>query len=197
MSDLLLWCDLETAGLDESTDSILEVAVVVTRPDLTELESYESAIWPGHWGSMTAELPFIEPEVVRMHTDSGLLDACALSGVPLHEAEGRICSILGDLGVPPEFVLAGSGVSHFDRRFINRQMPGLASWLRYYPIDVGVLRRTLELFGHGDLIGSAPLKPHRAMADIRLHIEEFRNIKDSLDELIRDARSWHNTGWSG
>ena len=37
MTDRLVWVDLETTGLDPATDLILEVAVVVTDPDLEVL----------------------------------------------------------------------------------------------------------------------------------------------------------------
>jgi oligoribonuclease (3'-5' exoribonuclease) len=59
-------------------------------------------------------------------------------------------------------------------------MPELESWLRYYSIDVGVLRRTLQIVGRTDLLLAAPGKGHRAMSDVLLHLDELRHLKAAL-----------------
>jgi hypothetical protein len=52
--------------------------------------------------------------------------------------------------------------------------------VRYYSIDVGVLRRSLELIGRTDALLSKQDKAHRALADARYHLEEMRHIKSVL-----------------
>lgn len=187
MSELLAWTDLETAGTNELNDPILEIAVVVTGPDLEEIGSCEAVIRPLGWAA--GGVPgWIRPEVSKMHTDSGLWEDCASRGVPAWEAEGNVTSLLAGIAPTGGFVLAGSGVSHFDRRFLKAQMPRLERWFKYYCIDVGVLRRTLAIIGRDDLIPPAPAKPHRAMADVRLHISELRHIRQALgpaSEILR------------
>jgi oligoribonuclease (3'-5' exoribonuclease) len=59
-------------------------------------------------------------------------------------------------------------------------MPRLTKWFRYYSIDVGVLRRSLELIGRTDALLSKQDKAHRALADARYHLEEMRHIKSVL-----------------
>lgn len=44
--DLILWIDTETTGLDPATDDLLEIAVVVTRNDLTEIGAFDIVIAP-------------------------------------------------------------------------------------------------------------------------------------------------------
>lgn len=185
MSDFkfLLWMDLETAGTDERKDPILEVAAILTDLDLTVLAAYETPVWPEQWDREEAVPAGIDPYVLRMHAESGLWDACASDGISLHHAESELILRLSMSGDRGDFVLAGSGVSHFDRRFIDYQMPRLSKWLRYYSIDVGVLRRTLQVISRDDLVPIGAVKPHRAMADVRLHLDELRHYRTVLGAL--------------
>lgn len=178
MNEYLLWLDLETSGTDETKDKILEIAVVVTTPELEELASFETAVWPDGWDERPPD--DIDPYVMKMHTDSHLWEDCASTGVPVTVAEAELILRLNMVGDRHEFILAGSGVSHFDRRFLAAQMPELVKWLKYYSIDAGVLRRTLGLIGRDDLVRPAPSKPHRAMADVRIHLDELRQLKQAL-----------------
>jgi|HubBroStandDraft_2_1064218.scaffolds.fasta_scaffold18594_6 oligoribonuclease len=189
MSDeFLLWMDLETTGTDEHKDEILEVACVLTDSNLAELSSYETTIWPDGWDHDDGLPETIDSYVFQMHTKNGLWEDCAQQGITLAQAQHDIAIRLRLTG-RPQYVLAGSGVSHFDRRFLDAQMPLVTEWLKYYSIDVGVLRRTLRLIGCGDLVPDGPEnKAHRAMADIRSHLDELRHYKRELGELM--------AGWS-
>lgn len=178
MSEYLLWTDLETSGTDENKDKILEIACILTTTDLEELSSFETTIWPDGWDEQPP--PDIDPIVMKMHSDSHLWEDCTESGVSCATAQAAMVIRLSMFGDRHNFILAGSGVSHFDRRFLAAQMPELNKWLKYYSIDVGVLRRTLGLIGRDDLVRPAPSKPHRAMADARIHLDELRQLKQAL-----------------
>lgn len=52
-------------------------------------------------------------------------------------AKADIIGLFQSLGNKHDFILCGSGVSHFDRRFLAEHMPRLTKWFRYYSIDVG------------------------------------------------------------
>jgi oligoribonuclease (3'-5' exoribonuclease) len=195
-ADYLLWLDLETAGSNVvAGDPILEVATILTDRDLEVLGTFEAVVWPEQWDRDdrdTRRLPTtIDQFVVKMHNENGLWNDCARDGRPLHVVESELILRLSmNRGNSGKFVLAGSGVSHFDRRFIDYQMPRLAKWLRYYSIDVGVLRRSLELIGCSDLI--PPMneqKTHRAMDDVKLHLDEMQHYKKELRALM--------DGWCG
>jgi oligoribonuclease len=122
----------------------------------------------------------MNPFVREMHMSNGLLDDIEKYGEPITDVEEYLTLALSHEGEPGDFILAGSGVSHFDRRFIEAQMPQLAKWLRYYNIDVGVLRRTLELCGRDDLLLPKQDKTHRALDDALLHLEELRFVRAAL-----------------
>ena len=178
----LLWIDLETAGTNEAQDPILEIGCILTGSELEPVRSYESLVQPK--GESLAYLAGRLTQGVReMHTRNGLLDALTDGGPEAWEAEGQVIEMIAHYGDRQDFVLAGSGVAHFDRRFLDAQMPRLASWLRYYCIDVGVLRRSLEILGLGSAVPSTnDYKPHRAMADVRLHLGEMRHYRRVLND---------------
>ena len=98
-------------------------------------------------------------------------------------------SILGWLGTHQAFrgvlPLAGSGVSHFDRRFIRRYWPSLDRKLAYAMFDVGVVRRFLREWGLGLLPPEyaetrAPTIGHRALSDAEDHRQEAIKLRDWL-----------------
>lgn len=183
----LLWIDLETTG-DQPTDPILEVGAILTDSDLNTIDEYESLVsGPLHIQSLDQAIPVIK----EMHEASGLAELVRGGwGVELIDAEIAILEMLKrqSLSWPDDendkaFVLAGSGVGHFDRRFIEAQMPLLAAKLAYYVVDVGVLRRSLDLWGLGHVLLQNPVKPHRALEDARLHLEEARTIRNALRSM--------------
>lgn len=184
------WIDLETSGLDERLDPIIEIGLVLTKvaPPCTEVAFFEALIKPED-STWTDRL---DPIVLQMHTDNGLLDEVEANGRPLREVELDIINLLYSLGRPHNFMLAGSGVGHFDRRFIQAQMPGFNKWLQYPCLDVGVFRRGFKFCGRSDLdafgqtfLGSD--KPHRGLADVRDHLNEWRQYASVIQSIERDV----------
>lgn len=183
----LLWIDLETTG-DQPTDPILEVGAILTDSDLNVLDEFESLVsGPLHVQCLDQAIPVVK----EMHEESGLAEWVRggwgddLMGVQIRILEmlKRNWSNWPEKWDDKVVVLAGSGVGHFDKRFIEAQLPLLATKLAYYVIDVGVLRRSLDLWGLGHVLLQNLVKPHRALADARLHLEEARTIRDALRSL--------------
>jgi oligoribonuclease (3'-5' exoribonuclease) len=87
-----------------------------------------------------------------------------------------------------KFMLAGSGVEHFDRRFLKAHMPKLAAMLTWTPLDVGDVRRLASMAGYKPS-GAAPQadKNHRAEDDIRMHLEEARAYYDVFRKLAQQT----------
>jgi len=191
----LLWVDLETTGVDEVKDPILEIGAVITRTayPFDEVGSFETPVDPGgdRWQARLGDY------VREMHTKNGLLaDIEAGKGCDIQIAEAEVINRLQQLGKPHQFMLAGSGVGHFDRRFIATQMPKLDRWLAYPNADIGSVRRFLGFAGRDDLMSAGLTydgdafddKPHRGMDDVRDHIAEARAYCEMLRALPGTGR---------
>ena len=137
-----LWLDLETTGTDERRDDIIEVGFIITDKELVE-KSYGSSvtqITETGWKRLKET-----PVVWEMHQENGLIADLERQNDVFPTAGAYstfIVNQMKDMGIEPHRVmLAGSGVGHFDRRFVREQMHWLDGYLAYPVLDVGVLRR--------------------------------------------------------
>lgn len=175
----LFWCDLETAGTDERLDPILEAAVILTDMNLDIFHRDSFVIDPGYVDD--AWISALHPAVQEMHKANGLFDDIAAGkGVSARTFERDTVKLLSMRGQKHEFMIAGSGVGHFDRRFIRAQMAELDSWLSYPAFDVGTLRRFHQWFRPKDVPALNEAKTHRAMDDIDLHLQECMHYREAL-----------------
>jgi oligoribonuclease len=109
-----------------------------------------------------------------MHVRSGLAAAAVGRGSSRTLVGAGLANIL-PLG--HTLHLAGNSV-HFDRGFLARYWPGIASLFHHRHLDVSSIRML------GERVTSAPQlaveKPHRAMQDVRRSIAELRHWRDAL-----------------
>ena len=179
----IAWLDLETTGTDEADGSILEVGVAITSPDLDVLAVAEWLAEPD-----MAHVATMAPVVREMHTANGLLDELdRVGGVPIGTLDAELRSLLDAYAVRGRLVLAGSGVSHFDGRWIRRHLPDAARRLTYWTFDVGVVRRWLATIDP-ELVRPAPAKTHRALDDARDHLAEWRHYSAVAGEALTELR---------
>jgi oligoribonuclease len=163
---MFFWFDCETTGLDEKSDLILEVAVILTDDKLREISRYEAVIHRSD-----EELSIMNEWAKNQHASSGLLEACRKSSVSLEMAEDALIMILKTEGVARPYI-AGSSV-HFDVGFIKQYMPNLAAILHYRILDVSSFS-----IAYRDVLG-IELPPsqgskHRAMSDIESSLADFK-----------------------
>jgi oligoribonuclease len=179
VSDFILWLDLETTG-NGPDDDIIELGAVLTDQDYNILTSFERVY------RTKRAISVIAPRVLKMHYDNGLWLKTIEATSYAVDAESEILAWLGKAGAlkggAASLPLAGSGTSHFDRRYIERDWPSLARRLTYWNLDIGVVRRfmrnwmTEQEFKVAFTLrpGEADPKHHRALSDVMLHIEEAR-----------------------
>lgn len=158
-----MFIDLETLGTDVEYHPPIEIGVAIVRRD--DLQVAESYSYVTHLDD-AAEMP----QVVRdMHTKNGLLEECYASDMDIAFADYHLSNVLDRLMEGKHMPFAGSGVLHFDRKFINRWMPETAKRITYWAYDVGVVRRFSQWAGGKVLDGS---KSHRALDDALWHAQE-------------------------
>jgi oligoribonuclease (3'-5' exoribonuclease) len=189
--DFVLWLDLETTGVNEFDDLILEVGAILTPRDCSrELIAFVNVVDPddAHWKDKMCV------EAREMHEWSGLVEAIDSGvGESLAEIESRLLmEIRGVTGSTNHVILAGSGVAHFDRRFIRQQMPALDRALTYWAWDVGVVRRLFREVLPENAVAKLydfREKPHRALLDARNHLAEWRRYGDFI-RFINEGKDY-------
>jgi oligoribonuclease len=164
MGKRFFWVDLEMTGLDDSVDSILEVAVVITDVNFTPLEEYHSVVY------QTQEvLEKMNDWCKKTHGESGLT-AAVPQGKQLSLVESELLDLIRrHYDLKDRIVIAGNSVGN-DKRFIDRQMPNLAKLLHYRLIDVSSFK---EVFREKYRLGFEKKNAHRAVDDIYESIREL------------------------
>jgi oligoribonuclease len=176
-TDRLVWIDLEMTGLDPAHDEIVEIAAIVTDAELNELDAGISLVVRPPDLSI---LEGMEEVVVRMHSESGLLDDIP-SGITLADAGAEVLAyVRGHVSEPRRAPLAGSSV-YVDRGFLARYLPELDEYMHYRLIDVSTIKELARRWYPRSYF-NAPAKTggHRALADIRESIAELRYYRDTL-----------------
>lgn len=172
----MVWIDLEMTGLDPQKDEIVEIAVIVTEADLTEIdEGLSIVIKPND-----APLAAMDDVVVAMHTASGLIDEIP-KGTTLSDAESRVLEyVTSHIPEPRKAPLAGSSV-YVDRMFLARYMTDLDSHMHYRLVDVSSIKELTKRW-YPRAYFNTPEKTgnHRALADIRESIAELRYYRDAV-----------------
>ncbi len=180
---LLCWLDLETTGTDEHADFLLEIACVVTEPippflEVPGVSRFEGVVLPpAGWHDRLAENKVVLP----MHENNGLCEAVARRGGPIDDVASSCVDFLHRFELPLR--LAGSGVSHFDRRWLKAVMPEVERCFDYPSMDVGCVRRLMKYAGRDDLIPPEGELPHRALGDALRHAEEFRRYARVIQDV--------------
>ncbi|WP_425553042.1 oligoribonuclease [Dactylosporangium fulvum] len=177
MGDLLVWIDCEMTGLDLGKDALIEVAALVTDPDLNVLgEGVDVVIHADE-----AQLGGMQEVVREMHSRSGLTEAVRASSVTVPEAEDLIMDyITQHVPDPRTAPLCGNSIAT-DRGFLARDMPRLDNHLHYRMIDVSSIKELCRRWYPRVYFGQ-PAKglAHRALADIRESIRELEYYRRTL-----------------
>ena len=164
-------------GLDLHRDALIEVAALVTDPDLNVLgDGVDLVIHAGD------ELLDGMVDVVRdMHAKSGLTEAVRASALTVAEAEDMILDyVTQHVPDPRSAPLCGNSIATA-RGFIARDMPRLDNHLHYRMIDVSSIKELCRRWYPRVYFGQPPKGlAHRALADIRESIRELEYYRRTL-----------------
>ena len=181
---MIVWCDLETSGMDPRGCHILEVAV-----SIADLASPFDAV-PAYHAVLGMDeddvtwLAQINPYVHTMHTKNGLIEECLQSPlVEIQDVETALLAIVPTIEDKEERpTLAGSSV-HFDHGFIQQWMPTLASRLSHRHYDVSAVKLFCQSLG---MEKPAKAEAHRAREDI---LESIAHAKRCAEWLVTNRPS--------
>jgi oligoribonuclease len=175
VSNKILWCDLETTGLDPINGKILEISALVTDNKFNELASFSQVIGWEH----KEIVPLMNEFCLKMHIESGLLSDIANSTTTFRLATLDFAKFIHDNFGDEKPSLAGNTIS-FDKNFIKFQMPEVDKLLHHRLVDVSGMAVGLELFM--DLTVQRPLVKHRGQSDILASIELTKRIVSILSK---------------
>jgi oligoribonuclease len=198
-----LWLDIETTGLDPKNDLILEVAWFTTDRNLVEGTPKNTSFVHNDYPTVQ-DLLKANPDVLRMHTDSGLLlemaGAYAGTGNQMLSLSDIEDLIIKDLPHKKEWVLSGASV-HFDRSFIAEHMPRLHEHLSYRHLDTSSIRTMMTAcnVGYPDtMVGTK----HRALDDIldthKMAVAYYKFISEAVMLMVGKSlppKKADNTSW--
>ena len=175
-TDRIVWIDCEMTGLDFKNDLLVEIACVITDAQLELVAEGLNIVIQ----SPAERLENMDPFVVNMHTESGLLPEIP-NGVTLEAAEEMLFDYISShIPEANKAQLAGSSV-HVDRIFLQRDMPRVDSYLHYRIIDVSSIKELVRRW-YPRVYFASPTKTgnHRALGDILDSIKELKYYREAV-----------------
>jgi len=168
----LIWIDLEMTGLYPDTDRIIEIAVVVTDPQITV--RVEGPVIAVH--QTDAVLDGMDNWNKGTHGKSGLTERVRASTIDEAAAEAQVIEFLKAYVPKGKSPMCGNSICQ-DRRFLARTMPTLEAFFHYRNLDVSTLKELAKRWRPEALEGLKKAQSHTALADVHESIDELLHYR--------------------
>lgn len=168
----LIWLDCEMSGLDPEKERLLEIAVIVTGPQLTPRiegpvlvihQSDELLAGMDNWNKGT-------------HGRSGLIDKVKASSLTEEEAEKQLLTFLAHYLPKGKSPMCGNTISQ-DRRFLVKYMPKLEAFFHYRNVDVSTFKELAKRWRPEVYSAFKKRQSHTALADVSESIDELEHYR--------------------
>ena len=169
----LVWIDCEMTGLDPEKERLLEIAVIVTGPQL--LPRIEGPVLVIHQSDEL--LDKMDNWNKGTHGRSGLIDKVKLSSISEEEAERQVLSFLTKYLPKGTSPLCGNTISQ-DRRFLVKYMPKLEAFLHYRNVDVSTFKELAKRWRPEVYSAFKKRQSHTALADVHESIDELEHYRE-------------------
>jgi len=171
----LVWLDCEMTGLNPDTDRLLEIAVVVTGPQLEP--RIEGPVFAIHQSDEL--LNGMDAWNKGTHGRSGLIEKVRASTVTEADAERQIIEFLARYVPKGTAPMCGNSIGQ-DRRFLVRYMPKLETFFHYRNIDVSTLKELAKRWKPEAYSSFKKAQRHTALADVHESIDEMAHYRTHL-----------------
>ncbi len=165
-------------GLSPAIDRIIEIAVVVTGPQL-ECRT-DGPVFVIHQSD--AQLDKMDAWNKGTHGKSGLIDKVRASTITEEQAQTAILDFLSQYvpaGISP---MAGNTIGQ-DRRFLVEYMPKLEAFFHYRNLDVSTLKELSRRWRPEVYASFKKQQRHTALADVHESIDELEHYRTHFLKL--------------
>jgi oligoribonuclease len=176
--DNLVWIDCEMTGLDPEKERLLEIAVIVTGPNLSP--RIEGPVCVIHQSDEL--LNKMDAWNKGTHGRSGLIDKVKASTTSEQDAEEQILAFIKKYVSKNNSPLCGNTISQ-DRRFLVKFMPKLEAYLHYRNLDVSTLKELSKRWKPEVFNSFKKQQKHTALADVHESIEELAHYREHFIKL--------------
>ena len=177
----LVWLDMEMTCLDPVNDKIIEIAVIVTDPNLEILS--EAPVFVIKQDNSL--LQNMDAWNTNTHSKSGLIEKVKHSTTSEKDAEDQLINFLKPYVDKNKSPMCGNTICQ-DRRFMANYMPKLEAYFHYRNLDVSVFKELAKRW-RPELIGKFKKSAkHEALADIKESIEELKFYREHFLKIPND-----------
>lgn len=168
----LIWLDCEMSGLNPEKERLLEIAVVITGPNLTPrvegpvlVLSQDEAVLKGMdaWNR-------------GVHGRSGLIDKVKASVLTEEQAQEQLLHFIKRYVPKNGSPMCGNSIGQ-DRRFLVKYMPKLEAYFHYRNLDVSTLKELAKRWKPAVYASFKKHQRHTALADVHESIDELAHYR--------------------
>ena len=174
----LVWLDCEMSGLDPERERLLEIAIVVTGPDLSP--RMEGPVLVIHQSDEL--LNKMDAWNKGTHGKSGLIDKVRASTLTEADAEAQLIEFIKRFVSKGASPMCGNTIGQ-DRRFLNKYMPKLEGWFHYRNLDVSTLKELSRRWKPEVYNSFKKAQKHTALADVHESIDELAHYREHFLKL--------------
>jgi oligoribonuclease len=174
----LVWLDCEMTGLEPDQDRLIEIAVIVTGPELEP--RIEGPVFVIH--QTDEQLAKMDKWNQGTHGKSGLTDKVRASTISEAQAEKELIAFLSQYLPKGTSPLCGNTISQ-DRRFLVKYMPDLERFFHYRNLDVSTLKELAKRWRPEVYSSFKKKQLHTALADVHESIDELVHYRDRFIRL--------------
>lgn len=175
----LVWIDCEMTGLDPEKERLIEIAIIVTGPNLEP--RIEGPVLVIHQSDEI--LDKMDAWNKGTHGRSGLIEKVKASTLTEEEAEEQLLAFIKQYVPKSGTPMCGNTISQ-DRRFLVKYMPKLEAWFHYRNLDVSTLKELAKRWRPEVYSAFKKAQKHTALADVHESIDELMHYRAHFLKLV-------------
>ena len=168
----LVWLDCEMSGLDPERERLLEIAVVITGPNLSP--RIDGPVLVIHQSDEV--LNGMDAWNKGTHGKSGLIDKVKASTLTEAQAEAQLLEFIQRYVPKNGSPMCGNTIGQ-DRRFLVKYMPKLEGYFHYRNLDVSTLKELAKRWKPEVYAAFKKHQRHTALADVHESIDELEHYR--------------------